>query len=68
MEDGKWGHCRSCRYFGSPAPVPMGTEEARCQQSELERFALTVYGSNGCNAWQLRPGLSEHVEEQQLGA
>jgi hypothetical protein len=68
MEDGKWGHCRSCKHFGSPARVPLGSEEARCAQPELERFALTVYGSNGCNAWQLRPGLSEQIEDHQLGA
>jgi len=67
MEDGKWGHCRSCKNFASPARVPLGSEEARCSQPELERFALTVYGSNGCNAWQLRPGLSEQAEQTQLG-
>ena len=64
MEDKHWGHCRSCKFFGSPARVPLGGEEARCQQPELVRFELTVYGSNGCNAWELRPGLPDTIEDQ----
>jgi hypothetical protein len=64
MDDKHWGHCRSCKFFGSPAQVPLGGEEARCQQPKLVKFELTVYGSNGCNAWELRPGLSKHIEEQ----
>ena len=64
MNNGHWGHCRTCRYFGSPARVPLGSEEARCTHSELSKFQLTVFGANGCNDWDLRPGLSEQVEEQ----
>jgi hypothetical protein len=64
MEDGQWGHCRTCRYFGSPARVPLDSEEARCAHAELERFALTVFGANGCKGWELRPGLSEQAEHQ----
>ena len=63
MEEKHWGHCRSCKFFGSPARVPLGGEEARCQQPKLVKFELTVYGSNGCNAWELRPGLSKKIEE-----
>jgi hypothetical protein len=62
--DGKWGHCRTCKYFGSPAHVPLGTEEALCEQAELSKFKLTVFGSNGCNGWELRAGLSPTVEQQ----
>lgn len=65
MEEKNWGHCRSCRFFGSPAHVPLGSEEARCKQPNLSKFELTVYGSNGCNAWELRPGLSPQIERQQ---
>lgn len=65
MADGKWGHCRSCRYFASPARIPLGTEEARCMHSELSKFELTVFGACGCNGWELRPGLSK-VEEQPI--
>ena len=64
MEDKHWGHCRSCKFFGSPARVPLGSEEAHCEQPELAKFQLTVYGSNGCNAWELRLGLPEQIEEQ----
>jgi hypothetical protein len=62
--DGRWGHCRTCRFFGSPARVPLGTEEARCKQPELSRLELTIFGANGCNAWDVRPGLSPQIEEQ----
>jgi len=62
--DGRWGHCRSCRFFGSPARVPFGTEEALCKQPALAKFELTIFGSNGCNGWELRPGLSPQVENQ----
>jgi hypothetical protein len=47
--------------------VPLSGEEARCTHEELERFALTVFGANGCNGWQLRPGLSEEAEQQPIG-
>jgi hypothetical protein len=61
--DGRWGHCRSCRYFGSPAHVPLGTEEALCKQPELSKFELTIFGASGCNGWELRPGLPPEIEE-----
>jgi hypothetical protein len=64
MADRQWGHCRSCRFFASPARIPFGTEEARCAHPELSKFELTVFGASGCNAWELRPGLSEQVEAQ----
>ena len=62
MQNGQWGHCKNCRHFGSPAIHPLGAEEARCQQPTLSKFYLRVYGSNGCNAWELRPGLPENIE------
>lgn len=62
--NGRWGHCRSCKFFGSPAHVPLGAEEALCAQPQLAKFKLTVFGANGCNGWELRPGLSPQVEEQ----
>lgn len=64
MADGKWGHCRTCRFFGSPAAVPLASEEARCMHKELSKFELEVFGASGCNGWELRPGVSEEVEEQ----
>jgi hypothetical protein len=65
MKDGAtWGHCRSCKYFTSPARVPLGSEEARCAEPTLATFSLTVYGSCGCRAWELREGLPREVEER----
>ena len=64
MDDGRWGHCRSCKFFASPARVPLGSEEARCAHTELSKFELTVFGANGCNGWELRAGLGQQVEEQ----
>jgi len=64
MADGRWGHCRTCRFFGSPAHLPLGTEEARCKQPELSKFELTVFGANGCNAWDLRAGLPAQIEDR----
>ena len=64
MDDEKWGHCRSCKHFTSPARVPLGTEEARCAHPALSKFSLTVYGSCGCSGWELRAGLPEQIEEQ----
>jgi hypothetical protein len=60
---GSWGHCMHCRYFGSPADLPLAAEEAYCQEPELSRFRLTVFGTNGCTAFELRHGLSRDVEE-----
>ncbi|HXJ19987.1 MAG TPA: hypothetical protein VMT03_07105 [Polyangia bacterium] len=44
--------------------MPFGTEEALCKQPALAKFELTIFGSNGCNGWELRPGLSPQVENQ----
>ena len=57
MKDAKWGHCKNCKYFGSPADVPLEDEEARCLQGELARYSLTVFGACGCNAFELRVGI-----------
>jgi hypothetical protein len=63
-KNGKWGHCRSCKFFASPAPIPLGSEEARCSHPTLEKFTLTVYGSCGCSAWKLRAGLPDSIEDR----
>jgi hypothetical protein len=63
MADGKnWGHCRSCKFFASPASVPLASEEARCKHPELSKYALTVFGASGCSGWELRAGLPEGEE------
>jgi len=63
MDNGKnWGHCNHCRYFGSPAKAPMGGEEASCNQPQLAKVQLHVFGACGCNQFSLRPGLSKMVE------
>ena len=62
MAEGKWGHCKHCRYFASPARVPLDTEEARCTQSELSRYSLKVFSACGCNGFKLRPGVSDADE------
>ncbi len=63
MGNGAWGHCRTCKFFASPASVPLGGEEARCEQPQLAKLALTVFGASGCNAWELRAGLSPQTEQ-----
>ena len=63
MTDGKWGHCQHCKYFGSPARAPLVNEEARCEEPNLSHYHLTVFGANGCNAFELRPGLSPQIED-----
>lgn len=64
MANGKWGHCRTCKHFASPASVPLPSEEAKCKHPELSRYALTVFGASGCNGWDLRPGVTEEAEAQ----
>ena len=59
-----WGHCKHCKYFASPARVPLSTEEARCMQPQLARVQLVVFGASGCSAFELRQGLPPTVEEQ----
>jgi hypothetical protein len=54
----------NCRYFASPAEVPLASEEAYCQEPALSRFRLTVFGTNGCNAFQLRMGISPDAEHR----
>lgn len=65
-QDKKWGHCRHCRYFASPAKAPLDGEEAACKHPELSKFVLHVFGTSGCNAFELRAGLSKTVEEPAL--
>jgi hypothetical protein len=62
MQNGRWGHCKNCKHFGSPAVQPLGAEEARCMEPTLSKFYLRVYGSNGCSGWELRPGLPTNIE------
>jgi hypothetical protein len=64
MENAKWGHCKSCTFFASPARVPLGSEEARCHHPELSRYHLTIFGACGCSGWELREGLPKTIEEQ----
>jgi hypothetical protein len=52
-----------CRHFASPAQLPLAAEEARCLQPDHARYALTVFGTNGCTAFDLREGLSPSVEQ-----
>jgi hypothetical protein len=63
MSDRKWGHCKNCKYFGSPADVPLEEEEASCLHPELSKFSLTVFGANGCRAFDLRSGLPASSEQ-----
>lgn len=58
----QWGHCEHCKYFASPALVPVGSEEAKCMHRALSKFNLLVFGASGCSAFELRPGLPESVE------
>ena len=58
-----WGHCSHCKYFDTPAKAPLEGEEAACAQPELNKFELRVFGTSGCNHFELRPGLDKVVEE-----
>jgi hypothetical protein len=62
MSERNWGHCQHCRFFGSPSRVPLEDEEAACQQPELSKFELRVFGASGCNSFELRSGVSESEE------
>ena len=66
MPNSHWGHCQHCKYFASPARMPLPNEEARCMQPELARFELKVFGASGCKGFELRPGLAPEVEEPSL--
>lgn len=59
MADHQWGHCEHCKFFASPAPVPLDAEEAECKHPILSKYGLHVFGASGCNGFQLRPGLSQ---------
>jgi hypothetical protein len=61
-----WGHCRNCKFFSSPARVPFEDEEAACQEPNLSVYHLLVFGAGGCDAFDLRPGLSEAEERPGL--
>jgi hypothetical protein len=37
-------------------------EEAPCNQPELSRFHLIVFGASGCSGFELRPGAPVDVE------
>lgn len=63
MANGDWGHCQHCKYFGSPARNPLSNEEAACQQPELSRYHLVLFGASGCTLFELRPGTSDRAEE-----
>jgi hypothetical protein len=64
MADKHWGNCKNCRYFSSRAAQPEADERARCMQPELQDFDLIVFGASGCNAFELRVGLTEESSEQ----
>jgi hypothetical protein len=55
MADNNWGHCKGCRYFDSHQATD--TEVAKCMQSTLREFDLSVSGASGCNAFEARAGL-----------
>ncbi|MHB8419321.1 MAG: hypothetical protein ACYDCL_14685 [Myxococcales bacterium] len=57
MADDRWGHCRECKFFGSPARRPLEDEEAACLHPVLSKYKLTVFGASGCNGWDLRGGI-----------
>jgi len=63
MNDFTWGHCKNCKYFASPAVVPLEEEEARCLHPELSRYSLTVFGASGCCGFDLRSGLPASIEQ-----
>jgi hypothetical protein len=67
-QDTKWGHCSHCKYFDTPAKAPLDGEEAACVQPELSRYALRVFGTCGCNGFELRSGLKRTVEEPTVRA
>jgi hypothetical protein len=63
MANRKWGHCAHCKFFDSPAKAPLDGEEAACKQATLVKFQLRVFGTCGCNHFELRPGIGKAVEE-----
>ena len=65
MAEGEWGHCRHCRFFASPARLPLGDEEAACEHPTLSQFHLRVFGASGCDGYELRPGLAAREEGEE---
>jgi hypothetical protein len=65
MVNQKWGHCEHCKFFASPAKVPIGAEEAKCLHPVLSKYELLVFGASGCNGFELRAGLAENMERPQ---
>jgi hypothetical protein len=63
MSDHKWGHCKNCKYFASPADVPLEEEEASCRHPDLSKYALAVFGACGCSGFDRRAGLPASVEQ-----
>lgn len=63
MADATWGHCQHCKYFGSPALAPLASEQASCNQPELARHKLTIFGASGCTLFELRAGFDKCVEQ-----
>lgn len=63
MPNDRWGHCQHCKYFASPARVPVATEEAACNEPRLAAHKLVVFGSCGCTLFELRAGVQPTAEE-----
>ena len=67
-QHGKWGHCAHCAYFGSSAVAPLDREEAACNEPKHAKHNLRVFGTSGCDKFELRRGLSKAVEGPRLRA
>ncbi len=59
-----WGNCKGCRYFSSSNSNPSDTDVAKCKQSELQEFDLSVSGASGCNAFEARAGVAGGVYQE----
>lgn len=66
MADKNWGHCQHCKFFASPAPMPVEDEEAACKHPVHSKYQLLVFGACGCNGFELRPGLEKQTEQPPL--
>ena len=62
----KWGHCKHCKFFDSPAKAPLDGEEAACLHPTHSKLNLRVFGTCGCSGFELRAGLRRNVEEPAL--
>jgi hypothetical protein len=65
-QNSRWGHCSHCKHFDSPAKAPFEGEEAACTEPMLAKVQLRVFGTCGCNRFELRAGFTERVEEPRL--